>query len=88
MSPAGPMETMDWLHALEGINNRLDALERTQRNHAQAMSVLEVQQNRANQAQEEVTRGFSEASDLVNKNADQVTHFSSLVDAANGNYSR
>ena len=68
MSPAGPMETMDWLHALEGINNRLDALERTQRNHAQAMSVLEVQQNRENQAQEEVTQRFSQASDLVNRN--------------------
>jgi hypothetical protein len=52
------------------------------------MSVLEVQQHRANQAQKEVARGFSQASDLVNQNVEQVTHFRSLVDAANGNYSR
>ena len=83
-SPAVPMETMDWLHAFEGIRNRLDALERTSRNHAQAMSVLEVQQKRTNQAHSEFTRGFSQAFDLVNKCAEQMTHMGSLVDAAIG----
>ena len=85
MEPAGPMETVDWLHAREGINNRLDALERTGRNHAQAMYALEVQQNRANQTQEEVTRGFNQASKLVNTSSKQVTHLGNIVGATNEN---
>ena len=68
MSPAGQMETMDWLHALEGIHSRLDVLKRTSRNHAQAMSVLGVQQNRTNQAQEEVTREVTRIVDAANGN--------------------
>ena len=49
--------------------------------------MLEVKQNRTNQAQEEITRGFGQASELVNTSSEQATHLGNLVDAADGSYS-
>ena len=79
---------MDWLHALEQGAHRLDALERTARNHAQAMSVLEVQQSRTSQAREEVTRGFCQASDLASTSSEKLTQMNQMMDQVNGNSTR
>ena len=45
MNPAGEQEAADWMHTLDSVTTRVEALGRNLRSHAQAMGKIEMQQN-------------------------------------------